>query len=98
MARPFVQLPAVEVRYQDRGVGAVAVDPGSGLPAFEYFPEWLASPDDLAPLALPPIAGAQTFPELRGTSFRGVPGLVADSLPGTFADLLTNAWLAQHGI
>jgi len=24
----------------------------------------------------------------------GAPGLVADSLPGQFADLLTNAWLA----
>jgi hypothetical protein len=38
------------------------------------------------------------FPELRNTSLRGAPGLVTDSLPGRFADLLTNAWLARHGI
>lgn len=98
MAEPFVQLRAVEVRYHDRAVGAVAVDPGTGLPVFEYFPDWLSSPENLAPLVLPPSAGPQTFPELRGTSLRGAPGLVADSLPGTFADLLTNAWLARQGI
>lgn len=81
-----------------RRVGAVAIDPGRDLPVFEYFPEWLADGEDLAPLALPRSGGVRVFPELRNTSFRGVPGLVADSLPGTFADLLTNAWLARHGI
>ena len=98
MDDPFVQLTAVEVRYQGRQVGAVAVDPGRSLPVFEYFPEWLETGDDLAPLALSRSSGVHLFPELRNTSFRGAPGLVADSLPGTFADLLTNAWLAGHGI
>ena len=54
--------------------------------------------DDLASLALSRSSGVRLFPELRSTSLRGAPGLVADSLPGTFADLLTNAWLAGHGI
>ena len=98
MAEPFVPLPAVEVRYQQRRVGAVAIDVDRGLPVFEYFPTWLDGGEDLAPLVLPLAQGVRVFPELRNTSFRGAPGLVADSLPGTFADLLTNAWLARHGI
>jgi len=98
MADPFVQLPAVEVRYLDRSVGAVAVDPSRGVPVFEYFPDWVDSGENLSPIALPRQRGPRLFPELANTSFRGVPGLVADSLPGTFADLLTTAWLARHGI
>ena len=98
MADPFVQLPAVEVRYLDRSVGAVAVDPSRGVPVFEYFPDWVDSGENLSPIALPRLRGPRLFPELANTSFRGVPGLVADSLPGTFADLLTTAWLARHGI
>ncbi len=98
MAEPFVPLPAVEVRYQQRRVGAVAIDVDRGLPVFEYFPTWLDGGEDLAPLVLPLAQGVRVFPELRNTSFRGAPGLVADSLPGTFADLLTTAWLARHGI
>ena len=98
MAEPFVQLPAVEVRYLGRRVGAVAIDPALGLPVFEYFPDWIESGIDLSPLSLSLQRGPQVFPTLQNTSFRGAPGLVADSLPGTFADLLTNAWLARHGI
>lgn len=98
MADPFVQLAAVEVRYHDRPVGAVAVDPSLGVPVFEYFPEWVESGEDLSPMSLPREPGRRLFPELVNTSFRGAPGLAADSLPGTFADLLTNAWLARHGI
>lgn len=98
MAEPFVPLPAVEVRYQGRRVGAVAIDPTRQAPVFEYAPEWLDAPDDLAPVELPVRPGARLFAELANTSFRGAPGLVADSLPGQFADLLTNAWRARRGI
>jgi serine/threonine-protein kinase HipA len=98
VAEPFVQLPAVEVRYQSRPVGAVAIDPTRRLPVFEYFAGWVDSGENLSPLVLPRARGVRVFPELASTSFRGAPGLVADSLPGTFANLLTNAWLARHGI
>lgn len=57
MAEPFVQLPAVEVRYQGRRVGAVAIDHDRSLPVFEYFPEWLDDGDDRAPLVVPRSRG-----------------------------------------
>lgn len=98
MPEPFTQLPAVEVRYLGRPVGVVASDPRRPVPVFEYFPDWLDRGEELAPLKLRRAGGVHEFPELLRTSFRGLPGLVADSLPGTFADLLTNAWLARHGV
>lgn len=98
MADPFVRLDAVEVGYLGRRVGALALDPIQQIPVFEYYPDWLESSEDLAPLRLARVAGPQTFRDLQHTSFRGAPGLVADSLPGQFADLLTNSWLARHGI
>jgi len=98
MAEQFTQLAAVEVGYHGQRVGVLAIDPKSQVPVFEYYPDWLDTSQDLAPLKLRSVLGPQTFPELRNTSFRGAPGLVADSLPGQFADLLTNAWLSGHGI
>lgn len=99
MAEPFVRVEVVEVRLGGRAVGAVAVDPERRLPVFEYDPAWIESdPVDLAPLQLAPRGGPQVFPLLAGTSFRGLPGLLADSLPGAFADALTHAWLARRGV
>jgi serine/threonine-protein kinase HipA len=93
-----VQLAAVEVRHLGEPVAAIAMDPQRSVPVFEYFDDWVDGGDDLSPLMLPRARGPVEFATLTRTSFRGLPGLVADSLPGTFADLLTNAWLARHGI
>ncbi|MEM9200208.1 MAG: type II toxin-antitoxin system HipA family toxin [Actinomycetota bacterium] len=98
MTEPFRQLDVVKVLFEGRLVGAIANDPRSKLPVFEYETNWARTGDDLAPLELPRTAGPVAFPDLDRSSFRGLPGLVADSLPGAFADLLTNAWLARHGV
>jgi serine/threonine-protein kinase HipA len=38
-----------------------------------------------------------SFPELPRRTFRGLPGLLADSLPDRFGNNLINAWLARQG-
>jgi len=38
-----------------------------------------------------------SFPELPRRTFRGLPGLLADSLPDRFGSNLINAWLARQG-
>ena len=98
MAEPFRQVDLVEVRLDGRPVGVVATDPTTRLPVFQYEPSWVADGLDLAPLHLPRDRAPRSFPALARTSFRGLPGLLADSLPGLFADTLTNAWLAQRGV
>ena len=37
------------------------------------------------------------FPELPFESFRGLPGLLSDSLPDRYGEALINAWLASQG-
>jgi serine/threonine-protein kinase HipA len=38
-----------------------------------------------------------SFPELSPRTFRGLPGLLADSLPDRFGNSLIHAWLARQG-
>jgi serine/threonine-protein kinase HipA len=85
----------------NKRVGAIAWDDSNGLASFEYETSFLANNWDLAPLKMP-ILGADkkvfSFPELRGTStFKGLPGLLADVLPDKYGNSLINAWLASNG-
>jgi serine/threonine-protein kinase HipA len=81
-------------------VGAVAWNPESGLGSFEYEPSFVSESLNLAPLKMPVTSGNRTFTfrELRNsTAFKGIPGLLADSLPDRYANALVNTWLARNG-
>ena len=78
-------------------IGAVALTDSTGVAAFEYEPAFLASGIQLAPLMLPLEERVYSFPELPRRTFRGLPGLLADSLPDRFGNNLINAWLARQG-
>ena len=82
-------------------VGAIAWDDNNGLATFEYEPSFLANEWDLSPLKMP-IVGSEkqifSFPELRGTTtYKGLPGLLADVLPDKYGNSLINAWLTSNG-
>lgn len=93
------------VRIWGELVGAVAWDGSIGLATFEYDPAFRRHGWDLAPLQMP-VASTRTifrFPALRQRNdpsldtFRGLPGLLADSLPDRYGSELINLWLAQQG-
>ena len=65
-------------------IGAVALTAPSGVASFQYDPAFLASGIQLAPLMMPLSDRIFSFPELSPRSFRGLPGLLADSLPDRF--------------
>ena len=88
----------VEVRAWDRRVGAVALDPGTGLYGFAYAPEWIETGIELAPLTMPLGPGTREFPDLRAETYFGLPALLADALPDAFGNALVNAWMAEQGI
>lgn len=81
-------------------VGAVAWDANTQTASFEYDPKFKANNWEVAPLKMPlnqpnPIF---SFPDLiRSTTFKGLPGLLADVLPDNYGKQLINAWLAQNG-
>jgi serine/threonine-protein kinase HipA len=78
-------------------IGAVTWDPQRELGVFEYAPQFLGSGIEVSPVTMPLGAGRFSFPNLPRETFKGLPGLLADSLPDKFGNLLIDQWLAQQG-
>jgi serine/threonine-protein kinase HipA len=86
-----------EVRLWGRTIGAVSLEEGDEVAAFEYDPAFVGSGIEISPLTMPLSNRVYTFPELSRKTFYGLPGLLADSLPDKFGRVLINAWLATQG-
>ncbi|GAG00543.1 unnamed protein product, partial [marine sediment metagenome] len=86
-----------EVRLWGRTIGAVSIEEGEDVAAFEYAPAFADSRIEVAPLTTPLSNRVYRFPELSRDTFYGLPGLLADSLPDTFGNALIDAWLATQG-
>ena len=86
-----------EVKLWGTTIGAVALDEGAATAAFEYDRAFLRSGIQIAPLVMPLSERIYSFPALASSSFHGLPGLLADSLPDRFGNALINAWLARQG-
>ena len=86
-----------EVRLWGRTIGAVSLGNGDEVAAFEYDSAFSQSGIQVAPNTMPLSTRVHRFPELSVTTFHGLPGLLADSLPDKFGNVLINAWLATQG-
>ncbi len=86
-----------EVRLWGHTIGAAYWDDGEQLAAFEYHPDFRPSKIELAPLMMPLGERIYRFPELRRTSFHGLPGLLADSVPDDFGNAVIDQWLLREG-
>lgn len=86
-----------EVRLWGASIGLVAWDPALGYAAFEYAPAFLDTGIELAPVMMPLSRGSFAFPALNRETFRGLPGMLADSLPDKFGNSLIDQWLAESG-
>lgn len=86
-----------EVRLWGRTIGAVALVEGANVASFEYDPAFIRSGIEVAPLTMPLARRVYTFPVLGRETFHGLPGLLADSLPDRFGNVLIDAWLATQG-
>jgi serine/threonine-protein kinase HipA len=96
---------AAEVKIWGEYVGAVRWDSSQKLAYFQFAPAFLKKGWNLSPIKMPISAGDRiySFPELRrgrnetDDTFKGLPGLLADTLPDKYGNKLINAWLAQQG-
>jgi serine/threonine-protein kinase HipA len=86
-----------KVQLWGRTIGAVSLEAGRDVAAFEYDPEFAGSGIQLSPLVMPLSGQVHQFPELPRNTFHGLPGLLADSLPDKFGNALIDAWLATQG-
>lgn len=78
-------------------IGAVTWDADRNIGVFQYVTEFLASGIEVSPLMMPVNRTVYEFPELSRETFKGLPGMLADSLPDKFGNILIKAWLAQNG-
>lgn len=86
-----------EVRLWGRTIGAVSLADGAGTADFEYEKAFAGSGIEVSPLRMPLSRRVYTFPHLASESFRGLPGLLSDSLPDHFGNALIDAWLETQG-
>lgn len=85
------------IRLWGRDIGAVSWLSERQIGVFQYEPAFVDSGIELAPLTMPLRRDPYEFPGLAKDAFKGLPGLLADSLPDRFGNALIDAWLAQQG-
>jgi len=92
----------VIIKIWGKNVGAAIWDNDKQVAIFEFSREFVKEEIDLAPLTMP-IEALQmgkriySFPNLNPTTFKKLPGLLADSLPDKFGNSLIDIWLSQNG-
>lgn len=93
------------VRIWDSLVGVVSWDDSRKIANFQYDKNFFNKNWDISPLKMPLSNGDRiySFPELSPPrdsaedTFKGLPGLLADSLPDKYGNLLIEKWLVQNG-
>ena len=89
-------LKVVNVHLWGTHVGTAAMEPGDPIARFQYSRDILDLGIELSPCVMPLGPGVYRFPDLSVTSFKGLPGLLSDSLPDKFGNKVLAAWLAEE--
>lgn len=94
------EIPVIQIFLWGKLVGAMSWDSQRGYADFQFDKQFLNSGWDIAPLSMPIPKTRQiiSFPShARLKCFKGLPGLIADSLPDKFGNQLITEWFAQQG-
>ena len=90
-------IEVVKVKYNEQDVGAVSFNSETGVGAFEFESRFIKSGIELSPIKMPLSKKIYSFPENNNETFKGLPGMIADSLPDDFGNAVMNAWIASQG-
>lgn len=91
------------VSIRGKQVAAIIWDYDREYAVLEFFPEFENEGLDLAPLMMP-LEGIKRgersyfFPAHRNNTFKGMPGLIADSLPDDYGNQIIDEWFAAKGL
>ena len=90
-------MTAAEVYLWGTRIGAIVFNRETGIGSFEYDRNFIGSGIEVSPIVMPLSQRVYSFPGLAWESFRGLPGMLADSLPDKFGNAVINAWLSEQG-
>ncbi len=92
------EIQKLAVRMWGMLVGELAID-DSGLGYFRYANEFIRTGLNPAPITMPVRKGVTySFKSLNPETFKGLPGMIADSLPDAFGDNLLDIYFREHGV
>tara|TARA_B100000519_G_scaffold202712_1_gene221961 strand:- start:9485 stop:10789 length:1305 start_codon:yes stop_codon:yes gene_type:complete len=86
-----------EVKLWGATIGAVSWNKDLEVGEFEYLPVLTQAGVQPAPIMMPVGRQVYSFPGLGKDAFKGLPGMLADSLPDKFGNLLIDKWLTEQG-
>jgi serine/threonine-protein kinase HipA len=79
-------------------IGTVLLNEGNPIAKFQYTDAFREMGIEVSPINMPLKPMVFEFPELSIKSFRGLPGLLSDSLPDKFGNKVIAAWLREQGL
>lgn len=69
----------------------------NGIIGFQYDDDFIGSHIEVSPIKMPLSALTYSFPALPEVTFCGLPGMVADSLPDKFGNIVISRYLESQG-
>ncbi len=78
-------------------IGAVVWQSDTGLGEFQYSEALQNTGIEPSPITMPVREAPYVFHSLNRTSFKGLPGMLADMLPDKFGNALIDQWLVRQG-
>lgn len=85
----------VSVIFNGIEIGKIGYDENQRKSSFQFNPEFLAQNGyvNLFPYIIRRVANVQVFSDYEGETFRGLPPVIADSLPDMFGNIVFKEWL-----
>lgn len=90
-------MKVAEVKLWKTRIGVVSIDEDSPFCAFKYDKEFIMSGINISPIMMPLSNAIYQFKTLDLDSFKGLPGLLSDSLPDRYGNAIIDAWLVANG-
>lgn len=91
----------VDVTLWNKNVGSLLWDNNKNVSIFEFDDKFLKSDLNISPIIMPLNKAKNrtfSFLENRNNCFKGLPGLIADSLPDKFGTQILTEWYANKGL
>lgn len=86
------------VNLYDQPIGTLRWDNSRNLALFEYADTFIGKGLEPSPILMPVRQGRiYSFSDISHETFKGLPGMLADSLPDTYGRALFDRWLALTG-